>query len=558
MKFTLNPQKTRLVAIVSAVAIGALAIGAGGTYLVIERSRPAASLPVIKEHADLPSRPMESFAASLTTAMPADLATLPESTCPALATNWVAQENQKPGVNMSSTDWSALELSNAAGSALWLDKSSASCGEKIHVHASLYESQKNPDPPGPRHVVAWRVGYYHGSGAREVWRSGPINLKKLNVMTSKDATLYTEARWPINLTFTVGQNWTPGFYLIMTMSPFGTIENAAPLIIRSPLGSSKLVMMQSTFTWEMYNSFGGRSAYLGPGADGQSDEEARSRVASYDRPLVGSGAYSVQRDVIPFLQFTEEHGINIDQVTDLNIDQSPSLLSHYNGVIVGGHAEYFTHRLFESFIAARNQGRNIAVFGGNTAFWQTRLAPSKSGPNRHLVMYRSATQDPITNLSEVTIQFGNNRLNTPPNLITGEITRGVHVYGDLKSVAIPKWLGIPTNSMINAISSDTEAEAIKNNLASPPNIHTIFAGTLHWRDKKSEIASGYQPSANTTWFTTPSGSAVFNAGLSTWSCNVSASCVDTMYGAAGQLTVQAVTLAVLKWWQIPEVGKVLK
>jgi len=558
MKLTWSPQKTRLTAIISAVAIGALILGAGGSYLVIKRSQIPAAFPALKTHADIPSRPMESYADSLSTTLPADLQPLPASTCPTLAPDWVAQENLQPGVAMTAADWSNLELSNAAGSALWLNKTSVSCGDKVSIHASLYESQNNPIPVGPRYFAAWRIGYYGGSGAREVWRSGPINVKKLGVTTWHTATRYTEAEWPTNLTFTVGKNWTPGFYLIMSLSPFGVIENAAPLIVRSPLGSSKLVMMQSTFTWQMYNSFGGRSAYQGLGAHGQADSDERSRVASFDRPLVGSGAYSVQRDAIPFIQFAEKNGINIDEVSDLDIDQSPSLLTHYNGIIIGGHAEYFTHRIFQSFIAARNQGINIAVFGGNTAFWQTRLEPSPSGPNRHLVMYRSSTEDPDTNLSDITIEFGNNRLNTPPNLITGEITDAVHAYGDLKAVSIPQWLKIPANSVIDQVSSDTEAEMVKNNVASPTNLHVIFSGNLHWRDPKTDKVLGYQPVGQTSWYTTPSGAAVFNAGLTTWSCNLSPSCVDTMYGAAGQATVQATTLAVLNRWQMPQAGKGLK
>ena len=77
----------------------------------------------------------------------------------------------------------------------------------------------------------------------------------------------------------------------------------------------------------------------------------------------------------------------------------PSITTKYAGVILGGHAESFTNRIFTSFIALRNSGVNIAVLGGNTGYWQTRLEPSKVGADRHVVMYRYATEDPNTNLS---------------------------------------------------------------------------------------------------------------------------------------------------------------
>ena len=71
----------------------------------------------------------------------------------------------------------------------------------------------------------------------------------------------------------------------------------------------------------MYNSFGGRSGYLGPGKDGISDADERSRLVSFDRPMLGSGAYSIARDAIPFIQFVESKGINVDEESDLDINK---------------------------------------------------------------------------------------------------------------------------------------------------------------------------------------------------------------------------------------------
>ena len=113
----------------------------------------------------------------------------------------------------------------------------------MKIHAALYSSNSTPITNVPRIFAAWRIGYYKGAGAREVWRSSPFKLKRGEATTSRDATRYTEADWPVSTTFTVGKDWTPGFYLILSFSAFGQIENAAPLIVRSPVGSSKLLMM---------------------------------------------------------------------------------------------------------------------------------------------------------------------------------------------------------------------------------------------------------------------------------------------------------------------------
>ena len=555
MKF---PFSGRTAALISATIIVSLVVGGATSYLFIQKSAPVIKFPPIIKHLDLPKHPIETFAASQKVTLPPDSSPYVNSTCPALSPTWVKEENKKPGVKMKAADWKNLDLYAVEGSALWLNQTSVSCGAKVDIHAALYTSNSTPTNKLPRIFAAWRIGYYNGAGAREVWRSSSFKLKQGKATTSKDATRYTEADWPVVTSFTVGDNWTPGFYLIISFSAFGQIENFAPLVVRSPVGSSKLVMMNSFMTWEMYNSFGGRSAYFGPGKDGNSDTDERSRIASFDRPMVGSGSYSIQRDAIPFIQFVEKEGINVDEESDLDINQWPSITTKYAAVIIGGHAEYFTNRVFNTLIADRNLGTNIAILGGNTAYWQTRLEPSKYGPDRHLVMYRDAAEDPTRNLQLVTIEFGNKRLNTPPNLISGEQTNGVHVYGTLFPVKIPIWLHVSPSTNIGGVSSDSEVEAVTPNKAEPPNVHVLYSGAMKWRDTASHRLFKGQPIAQVDWISFPSGSAVFNAGMSTWSCQLSDACVDLPFDSASRTLIQDITRQVLALWQIPKVGASLK
>ncbi len=555
MKFR---STARSFVLVTFVAIFSLLLGGVASYLFLQKSAPEIKFAPIIKHSDLPYRAMETFAASKKITLPADASPFVNSTCPALSSHWVAEENAKPGVKMNAAKWKALDLSAAEGSALWLDQTSVSCGAQVKIHAALYSSNSTPITNVPRIFAAWRIGYYKGAGAREVWRSSPFKLKKGEATTSRDATRYTEADWPVSTTFTVGKDWTPGFYLILSFSAFGQIENAAPLIVRSPVGSSKLLMMHSLLTWQMYNSFGGRSGYLGPGKDGISDADERSRLVSFDRPMLGSGAYSIARDAIPFIQFVESRGINVDEESDLDINKWPSITTKYAGVILGGHAEYFTNRIFTSFIALRNSGVNIAVLGGNTGYWQTRLEPSKVGADRHVVMYRYATEDPNTNLSQVTVEFSNERINTPPNLIWGTQTNGVHVYGTLDPVSIPIWLHISPTTPIAGLSTDSEVEATTPNKAQPPHVHILYSGILKWRDVASHKNMKKPPEGQVTWTTFPSGSAVFNAGLSTWSCQLSDACIDQPFDKSAQELIRSITSQVLKLWEIPKVGASLK
>jgi len=515
-------------------------------------------LPPVKTHTDIVKRPMQSFAESLNTVAPTDISKYPNKSCPPLSATWVAQENNQRGIKMTVKDWKALNLEGAQGSALWLNKTSGNCGDTISIHASLYGVSTDTFRTGTRTIEALRIGWYKGSGARQLWSSGPIKLKEQRIKYPRDATRMIETNWPTTLKVKIDSSWVPGFYLFITRSFDGTIENSAPFVLHSPLGSSKLMVMHSFITWNVYNTFGGRSGYLGSGATKTEMRNDRSRVVSLDRPIVGSGGFSIHRDGVSLVQFLEKQGLNYDQFSDIDLDSWPSITKSYSGVILGGHPEYFTRRIFEALISARNTGTNIAILGGNTGIWQMRMTESKIGPNRRIIIYRTATEDPVTDLRQVSIKFADKRLNVPQTLLTGTLADGVHVYGNLKAVSIPKWLNIPSSATITGISPDSEVERTVSTVASPPNIHVLFSGTMHYRDAPTV---GLPPRpvsiAQAVWFTTPSGAAVFNAGVTTWSCDLIQTCAYSTVDEASRATMVSVTTQILNLWQTKAVGKTL-
>jgi hypothetical protein len=547
-------KKSIVSSLVIAVVVLASTLGAV-SYKYIQSQN---DLPQVKSHSDIAKQPMQSFADSLETKAPKDLAPYPSASCPALTPNWISTENAQPGIAMTPKDWRSLNLQSAQGSALWLNKSSGSCGDSVDIHASLYGSGSDTFRSGARSIEALRIGWYQGSGARQVWSSGPIKLKEEKIQYPKSATRMIDTKWPTTIKLTLGAQWVPGFYLFITRSFDGTIENSAPFVLHSPLGSSKLMLMHSFITWNVYNTFGGRSGYFGAGSTKVEQRLNRSRVVSMDRPIVGSGGFSIHRDGISIVQFMEKQGINYDQFTDLDIDSWPSVIKKYNGLILGGHPEYFTRRIFESLLSARNSGVNIAILGGNTGIWQMRLGPSKTGPNRQISIYRKAIQDPVVDLRLVSIKFADKRLNIPPTLLTGAVADGVHVYGDLKTVQIPRWLNLPMNSQINGISPDSEVEHVVGSVATPPNIHVLFSGTMHYRDAATVGQPARPvPQLQSIWFTTPSGAAIFNAGVTTWSCDLIETCAYSTVDAASRATMVSVTAQILNLWQTKAVGKTL-
>lgn len=547
----------------SVIAVCLIALGAGLsiTFYLDLQERPPIKIAPIPKHADIKKSSLETFAQSLNTRLPKNLSTYPNSTCPGLTSEWIKQENQKPGVKMTMSSWHNFDIASPRGSVLWLDHTSVSCGQTVGIHASTHLISEAPS--GKRTFEALRIGWYGGSGARLVWKSKPIILKMQKTPIVKKAERMVETRWKTTLKFTVGKDWTPGFYLIASISPTGAIESIAPLIVRSPLASSKLVLVHSTLTWSAYNTYGGRSLYLGPGGSVVSRRLERSRIVSMDRPIEGSGALHLDRDGITLVQFLEKEGLNTDQISDVDLHQWPSISTHYNGIVFSGHAEYFTRRMFDTIAADRNQGINLAFLGANNAYWQTRLAASPQGQFRHVIVYRKTIEDPVTANNQVTVEFQDPHVNTPPNLLTGTETKGVHVYGNLHAVEIPKWLKIPVKSTINGVSGDTEIDATVKNAAQPPNVHILFTGKLDFRDilpSTEEEVSKFEklPIEETVWFTTPSGAAVFDAALTTWTCNLLPSCVSHAVNTPTESILQSITKQVLTLWQTKAVGSSLK
>jgi len=543
-----------LAGLLSAILLGSVAFGAN-FYIFHRSSGSAAALPSLTSHGDIPLRPMTTYAETLNQELPADSVEV-ASNCPTQTGDWVTRENNNPGIAMTATDWSNLKLAHLSGSVLWIDHQSVTCGDRIGIHASLYPRPSDGViDKSPRRFEVLRVGWYGGSGARMVWDSGPIKFRHRNTPTLRNATRTIETRWPTTTSFDIGPDWVPGLYLVASVNRAGKMENVAPFILRSNPQDSKLLLIHSTLTWAAYNSFGGHSAYSAK-INGIVE---RSQVASFDRPYAGSAINHIDRDAIAFVQYLESTGLNVDQVADTDINNSPSIAAKYNGIIFSGHPEYMTRTEFDTVSAVRNLGTNIAFMGANNAFWQSRVEASPTGPDRRLVIYRDQLIDPQTDWQKVTIPFLDRRINTPPSLLTGEKTAGVHVMGSMKAVGVPHWLNIPKNSTLAGWPPNSEIDSIASGEAVPPKIHLIFSGKFELvNPTPGALALNRSLTGQTIWFTAPSGSATFVSGINYWPCETSYTCSEGTVNDATRFLLQSITSQVLTLWQTKAVGKSLK
>lgn len=555
-KISLTSKKK--IALALTLILTAAAITLGVQQLMSIYNQGDYLLPALPKHADVALQPRLTFADSLKIGFPADSQGMPKNGCNSQSSTWQSDENTNFGSSMDAQTWHNMHLFLPTGSVLWINHMTATCGDLIKVHASMWGG--DPGDNGPRIIKVMRIGNYNGAGSKDVWSSSPIKLKRNGIPAVKSLTRMVETTWPTTTSFTIGSDWTPGLYVVATVNDKDIVENLAPLIVRGEVGASKLLLVHSTMTWAAYNSFGGRSAYQGP----INAARERSRVVSMDRPILGSGINHVDRDAIALVQYIESKNIQVDQIADTDLDRNPSILTHYSGVIFSGHPEYMTNRIFKSLIAARNNGINLAFLGSNTAYWQVRLESSPSGSDRRIAIYRDPQTDPVTNPTLISIQFNNSRINMLPSLITGETTAGVHVVGDMKVIQKPSWLNIPLDAHLNGWSANTEIDSSVVGNFAPQNPHIIFSGKFRLTQlpkqntKLSSILAARSYEAQTVWFTTPSGSAVFVAGVNYWACELSYTCMEGNVNDATRNVLQSVTQQVLTLWQTKAVGRSLK
>lgn len=221
-------------------------------------------------------------------------------------------------------------------------------------------------------------------------------------------------KWPVTTSFSVPASFPSGYYA--ARFPTLTGQRFIFFIVREdvPGSTSRTAVVASTHTFQAYNSYGGKSLY--PSASPE-----RSYRVSYDRPYFdnrGLGRYPRWDE--PFLKWLTQERIPFEVLSDPDLED-PALLARYDVLVLVGHSEYWTAAAranVEAFVA--NGGR-LAIFGGNTMWWQARLEQG----GRTLVVYKSAAADPETgrNNAVVTTNFYAPPVLRPENLITGSSFR---------------------------------------------------------------------------------------------------------------------------------------
>lgn len=407
----------------------------------------------------------------------------------------------------------------------YLSRTSAQCGDRVDVHVSAR---------GPVQLWVYRVGWYAGTGARLVWTSPPRPARVQPAPSLDPTTRMVEASWPATTSLQVAPDWTPGVYLV-EVRPAGAprpVRYGAvmPLVIEGD-GQAALLAVASTLTWSSYNTYGGYSTYFAP-----TKPEDRSLVSSMDRPLVGSGLRHALIYDLPLVRFLSRLGTDVDWTTDEALDARPGQAGTHAGILLPGHSEYWTARMYDGVEAARNQGVNVAFLGADPVYWQTRLLSSPLGPRRRMVIYRDADADPeaASSPATATVRWRDSPLDRDEAELVGTTYARSNVHAGMQVQDAPDWIlagtGLSTGSALPGIAANEVDTFSLVPGATPLNLQVVLRGAY-------ATSKGTVGDFASVYYTVPGGGAVFAAGTTAWPCDLEASCP---FGPVPAATAQAV------------------
>jgi hypothetical protein len=368
-------------------------------------------------------------------------------------------------------------------------------------------------------ATAYRLGWYQGHGARQVWKSGTVRGGAQATAAVAEGTNTVATDWDPVLRVPT-DDWPPGAYLIKLDAETGA-QRYVPVTVRSPSCAGRVVLKSCVQTWQAYNTWGGYDLYKGP----TGEYADRSLVVSLDRPYDANGAnmfLTYERNVVKLAEFltTKPGGLDLAYVTSMDLDADPGLLAGASALISLGHDEYWTPAERAHVTAARGSGVNLAFLGANAMFRRTRLQSSAVGTARQVVCYKSDYRaDPqyAKDPTEVTSDWREAPNSDPESSLTGTIYEGYPVDAALVVSSPSSWVYQGTG--VSAGDSFPHLVGVEYDRVNPAYPVERPIEVLSHSPLTCAGVASYGDSA---YYTHSGGAGVYNSGTMRW--------VEAIYG----------------------------
>jgi hypothetical protein len=306
---------------------------------------------------------------------------------------------------------------------------------------------------------------------------------------------------PASIRFVRPGDWPSGLYFLRITASDGRV-GYAPFIVRPRLlGRSRIAVVLATQTWQAYN-------FADANGDGWGDSwyiDARTRGVDLSRPFLDFGLPFRFHDWdLTFLTWLQQTGRQVDFLSDQDVDATPSgdeLARHYDLVVFPGHEEYVTAHEHEVITRFRNLGGNLAFLAANNMFWEVRVAPPLMTKVR---LWRDAGS-PEAALVGAQYVGSNHGAVQAPFVVAG--------------AAEAPWLFAGTGLQNGSAFGRYGIEIDARGPASPP-------GTIVLARIPDLLGPG--KTAEMTYYETPAGAKVFDAGALNFAASATTQPVSTM------------------------------
>lgn len=467
-----------------------------------------------------------------------------------LRIDWtVAYENSLAG----SDEWQVADTGGEQSIEGYTDAASVTAGQSFRLFVSTAAAYFT--------ASAYRMGWYGGKLGRLVWTSAlQAGQVQKGASVHADNALLVDAPWEPSVTVST-THWPPGCYLIKLETSDGH-GRQIPITVRSSSTDGLTVFINGVTTWQAYNVWGGGyNLYSGP-LDADSDPYAepepselaydqRSRKVSFDRPQPIKGMLFIWHE-LPVLSTAEKLGIPMAYATDVELDDEPALFAGARTLVFPGHDEYWSAAMRQNVISIRDAGTNIAFFGANTAYRHIRFEDSALGRKRVVVCYKRFEEDPLAHSDpeDATQQWRLAPDPRPESALTGVLYEANPVDAAFVVAEPDAWVFAGTgvakgDSFPHLVGS--EYDKLTTAVPVPRPIQVLSDSPLHTR--------GAYSNANSSYYTTPSGSGVFSSGTLVWGPALPGGGLAASFGARTSTFVEQVTTNILMAFQQGPAGR---